>query len=206
MLLENIKKSITDISVKLSFTSCSYTVAQKLIMCDAFLKVAEERPEEILEYFSESTKRSNIQNKIFKKYLHLLESNFPIRFVKNGNRHIVQSLEDPDLNIFSGFQEFSAKVDKNGKIKNSSDNVYIGGRKSSIVKPYHIGKLLDAIDLSTGESILDMVDDYTFTWIKFKKVAPGTNVKVEHLAMPPHYQMGPMVYLNRIKSEVKKNL
>lgn len=206
MLLEKIKRSITDISVKLSFTSCNYTVNQKLIMCDAFLKVADDFPEEMSQYFSGSVKRNNIQNKIFKKYLQLLENSLPIRFVRGGKKYIAYTIDDPDLNIFVGIQDFTQVVDKNRKVKNSNGDLYIGGRKSSIVKPFHIGKLLDAIDLSTGESILHLVEDYTFTWVKFKEIDPGTNLKIEHLAMPPHYQMGPMVYLNRIKSEVKKNL
>jgi hypothetical protein len=50
------------------------------------------------------------------------------------------------------------------------------------------------------------VSDYTFSYIKIGNIVPGTKVKVIHLAIPPHYQMGPMVYLNRIKTEIKKAL
>lgn len=206
MQIQKIKKSISDISVKLSFTSCNYTVGQKMIMCDAFMETAEEFPEEMEQYLLEGARRYNLQNKIFKKYIDLVQRSFPMSFVKGGKRHTIKSLEDSDLNLFCGKQTFNEVVDKNGKIKNNTGEIYIGGRKSSIVKPYYIGKLINVVDSSTGMSILKSVEDYTFTWIKTKNIKPGTAVEVEHLAVPPHYQMGPMVYLNRIKTEIKKSL
>ena len=32
-----------------------------------------------------------------------------------------------------------------------------------------------------------------------KNVKPGTEVSVSHLRIPPHYQMGAMVYINRAR-------
>jgi hypothetical protein len=205
-MIQKIVKSIQDVAIKASFTSCNYTIKQKLIMCDSFLEIANQSPKEIEDYFLGSGGRTNIQNKIFKKYIQLLEKELPFTFSKGNKKFTVSSIDDENLNIFVNRQEFEQIVDKNNKIKNNTQEIYIGGRASSIVKPYFIGKLIDVIDLNKGTSIFSRVDDYTFTHVRTSGIAAGTKVKVIHLAVPPHYQMGPMVYLNRIKSEVKQFL
>ena len=206
MKINKIIQSINDISVSAGFVSCDYTVRQKTIMCESFLQIASEFPKEMENYFFEGSRKYNLQNKIFKRYISLLEKSLPITFRKGKQKIIVQSIEDKNLNIFSDTQEFYQFIDGNNKIKNNTQEIYIGGRKASYVKPYYIGKLLDVVDLSSGDSILSSVEDYTFTFIKTSGVPSGTKVKVIHLPVPPHYQMGPMVYLNRIKSEIKKTL
>ena len=81
---------------------------------------------------------------------------------------------------------------------------YIGGRKSNYVKPYFIGKVLNIIELNTGKILLENIEDYTFNFIKLKGVKDDTNVVVTHLGVPPHYQMGGMTYINRIKQDIVK--
>ncbi len=206
MNIEKIINCISSISIQSGFTSCDYTVRQKTIMCDAFIQTAQEFPKEMEEYLVNGSKRHNLQSKIFKKYIYLLEKSLPLSFKKGKEKFVINSIDDQNLNIFLDRQEFDQFVDKNFKIKNNTQQIYIGGRKASYVKPYYIGKLLEVFDLETGESLMDKVEDYTFTFIKIKDYSPGLKVRVTHLAVPPHYQMGPMVYLNRIKTEIKKNL
>jgi len=206
MLIYKIESALKEISISQSFTSCNYTVFHKNIMCDAFQKTLKEFPEEMVEYLSEGSRKHNIQNKVFKNYISLIERSLPIQFSKNGKKLLADDLEDPNLNIFLGMKEFSGRVGDNLKVKNNSDDIYIGGRKASIVKPFYIGKLIDVTSISNRRSILKHVEDYTFTWIKFNGVDPRTEVNVKYLAIPPHYQMGSMVYLNRIKAELKKKI
>lgn len=49
---------------------------------------------------------------------------------------------------------------------------------------------------------MDRVVDYSFSKIKVRDIDPGTEVIVTHLRIPPHYQMGGMVYINRIKDKI----
>jgi hypothetical protein len=52
------------------------------------------------------------------------------------------------------------------------------------------------------KSILNDVLEYSFSKIKLSKTPPNTKVQVIHLRVPPHYQMGGMVYLNRIRRKI----
>ncbi len=79
---------------------------------------------------------------------------------------------------------------------------YIGSRKGSIAKPYYIGKLLSITDNKNKKPIIDFVKEYSFSKIKLKDISPGLDVTVSHLRIPPHYQMGGMVYINRIRKKI----
>jgi hypothetical protein len=46
------------------------------------------------------------------------------------------------------------------------------------------------------------VTEYTFSKIKVQDIVPGTEVIVTHLRVPPHYQMGGMVYVNRVRKKI----
>lgn len=206
MQIKKLKQIIEDISVGLSFTSCNYTVKQKVLMCQAFNSMLDTHPKEMISYLVSGTRGPSLQNKIFKSYLTLLEQSLPLDFTKGKEKFVIKNIEDKNLNIFNGIEEFEQFVNSSSKIKNNTSNLYIGGRKATYVKPYYIGKLIDVINIENNDSLLTKVDDYTFSYIKVSGITPGTRVKVIHLAIPPHYQMGPMVYLNRIRKEIKNKL
>ena len=46
------------------------------------------------------------------------------------------------------------------------------------------------------------VKDYSFSKIRMQDISPGMEVIVTHLRVPPHYQMGGMVYINRIRKKI----
>jgi hypothetical protein len=93
-------------------------------------------------------------------------------------------------------------VNQNLEIKNNTQEFYIGNRKGAYAKPYYMGKLLSVINKDTKEPILNNVVEYSFNKIKLKNVPPGTKVIIKHLRVPPHYQMGGMVYVNRIRKKI----
>lgn len=202
--INKLKTLINSIIITNSYNSCDYTVRQKNLMCQSYLEILELFPEQMVNYCLKDIRGSHLQNKIFKKYIEILEKSLPLNFSKGKNKYVVSSLTDKDLNIFSDLDSFEQIVNNKNKIKNNSSKFYIGGRKASYVKPYYIGKLIDVIEIKTGKSLLSRVEDYTFSYIKVKNIKFGTEVKVIYLPVPPHYQMGPMVYLNRIKKELKK--
>ena len=206
MEIKELKQIIADVSVGLSFTSCNYTVKQKMLMCQAISMAVDIYPIEMVKYLEAGTRGPGLQNKIFRYYIQLLESALPLEFKKGNNRCVIDDIDDPELNVFSGKEEFEQIINNQFKIKNNTSNMYIGGRKSSYVKPYYIGKLVDLIDIDTGTSLLPYVDDYTFSYIKVSGIKPGTKVKVTHLSVPPHYQMGPMNIMNRIIRQIKNSI
>lgn len=203
---KKLSETIDNISIQLGFISCDYTVKQKVLMCQAFKSILDSFPSEMSSYLTMGKRGASIQNKIFKEYIKLLEHSLPLIFTKCGKKYIINDLLDKNLNVFSSKEEFEQTVNEKLKIKNNTKKMYIGGRKASYVAPYYIGKLIDVIDIDSGTSLLSKVDDYTFSYIKMSGVKPGTKVKVIHLGVPPHYQMGAMSYLNRIKTQIKKSL
>jgi hypothetical protein len=63
--------------------------------------------------------------------------------------------------------------------------------------------LINVIDKSNNTSMMDMVDNYSFVQIKMKEsIEIGTHVRVKHFRIIPHYEMGGLVYLQRIRKKI----
>jgi hypothetical protein len=92
-------------------------------------------------------------------------------------------------------------VNDNFEIPNLTKEIYVGGRSGYYCQPYYMGKLVEVNNALTGESLLGNVREYSCIKIYMDplKVTPGTKVQVKHLRIPPHYQMGGFVYVNRLK-------
>jgi hypothetical protein len=143
-----------------------------------------------------------MQHKIFQEFVKLLEESLPFSFKKNGKMYEVKTLTDENLCIFDGVSEFTASVDERREIPNETQELYVGGRKGSYCRSFYIGKVLDIIDIDSQKSILDQMKEYTFFKIAMSDaINPGQKVMVKHLRIP-HYQMGGMVYLNRIRRNI----
>jgi hypothetical protein len=109
---------------------------------------------------------------------------------------------DANLGIFDEISIFDGIVNDKLVIKNETKDFYIGGRKSTYAKPYYIGKLLNIIERGSKKTLLSNVKEYTFSKIYMQDIRPGTLVTVTHLRVPPHYQMGGMTYVNRIRKKI----
>lgn len=186
----------------LYYTSSEATRTQHLAMYEAFKNMVDTHPEEMISYLCYLNRGEGLQHKIFQEFISILEKNLPFGFKKNGKMFKISSLLDEKLSLFDGISNFSGVVSDKRDIKNQTEEYYIGGRSGAYSKPYYIGKLLEVINKSTGTSILSDVKEYSFSKIKFKTTSPGTQVMVTHLRVPPHYQMGGMVYLNRIRRKI----
>jgi len=130
----------------------------------------------------------------------------PFVFTKNNKFHYIASLLDHQLGLFDGISVFDSCITNKHLIKNETQEFYVGGRKAYYTGRYYIGKLLDVVNMSNGLSIMDYVQEYSFGKIYMHDAVPLTQVRVSHLRIPPHYQMGGMVYLNRIRKEIVKAL
>ena len=199
----NLLRSIIDTQYNsVPYNSADFTAKHKMLCYKAFNNILDAYPLEMVNYLLNSSRSGGFQHKIFQEYIRLLEASLPFFFKKNNKLHKVVSLLDENLNIFEGVSIFNAMITDKNTIKNGTTEFYIGGRKAKIVKPYYIGKILNIIDNKTKKSLLNNIKEYSFSLIKIDNIPPGTEVTVSHLRVPPHYQMGGMVYVNRIRKKI----
>jgi hypothetical protein len=204
-ILFDIKTKILLQTIKEQINLCYYkpqinNIKHKLFALQSIQKVLLQEPDRMSKYLLENSRSGGFQHKIFQTYINLWENNLPMILMKNSNYINVKDITDSVLNLFEGVSFFEGVVLENLTIKNNTKEFYVGGRKSTIAAPYYIGKLLN---ISDGKnSLLKNVIEYSFSKIQLQGVVPGTIVKVSHLRIPPHYQMGGMSYLNRARKIV----
>ena len=203
--MDNQVKLLTEViatqSNSLPYSSSSLTTKHKLLCYQAFNNLLQQSPQKMVDYLLHGSRSGGFQHKVFQEYIRLLEASLPLMFQKGKQLYQVASLLDNNLSLFTGVSSFEMMVPVNGVIKNGTTEMYIGGRKSSIVRPYYIGKLLDVVDMCTKQSLMSRVQEYSFSVIK-TDILSGTQVVVSHLRTPPHYQMGGMVYVNRVRAKI----
>jgi hypothetical protein len=184
----------------LHYKSNASTLINKLCMYQAFKNIINKYPEEMISYLVFLNRTVRIQHKIFQEFVRLLEEKIPFSFKMNGKFYEVVSLLDENLCIFSGESEFKSVINDVYEIPNETEELYVGGRKGTYCRPYYIGKLLDVVDIEQSKSIMENVKEYSFFKITMNEnVKSGTNVLVKHLRICSHYQMGALVYLQRIR-------
>jgi hypothetical protein len=184
------------------YSSSEFTAKHKMFCYQAFDNLLKKHPLEMVEYLLNSSRSGGFQHKVFQEYIRLLEESLPLIFKKNKKMYKVESLLDENLSLFDGISYFNGMVMDNGIIKNGTKEFYIGGRKAQVTKPYYIGKLLSIMEDKSKKSLMNHVVEYSFSLIKTRDIVPGTLVSVAHLRIPPHYQMGGMVYVNRTRKKI----
>lgn len=184
------------------YSSSEFTIKHKICCYQAFSNLLERQPLEMMSYLLDNSRTGGFQQKIFQEYISLLEKSLPYSFKKNNKIYKVESLLDEQLSLFDGISVFNAIVSDKLEVKNNTKEFYIGGRKASYTKPFYIGKLLSIYNVSNNENLMNNVEEYGFSKIKLSDIVPGTEVIVTHLRVPPHYQMGGMVYVNRLRKKI----
>ncbi len=197
-----IKEAIESESNKIPYTSSDFTIIHKTLTCEAFNNILDRYPNEMIGYLMYGTRSGGFQHKIFQEYIRLLEKALPFSFRKNKKIYKIESLLDEQLCLFDGISEFDGVVSPKLEIKNGTKEIYIGGRNASYVKPFYFGKLLELYNKETKENLLDNVVEYSFSKIKMCDVLPGIIVCVSHLRIPPHYQMGGMNNINKLRERI----
>lgn len=201
--VDAIKEIIETQSNNTAYSSSDFTVRHKQCVYQAFQNLLQRHPEDMVDYVLNNTEsHMGFQHKIFQEYISLLENSLPFIVFKNRKPIKIDSLLDENLCLFDGISVFDGIVNDKLSIKNETKEFYIGGRKAAYAKPYYIGKLLNIIRRDTKESLTHLVKEYSFSRIRMRDVKPGTLVTVTHLRVPPHYQMGGMVYVNRIRKKI----
>jgi len=201
--IKSIKEIIETQSNNAAYSSSSATVKHKQCVYQAFSNLLDRFPEEMVAYILNSTNNHmGFQHKIFQEYVSLMEASLPFVVFKNKKPIKIDNIMDANLGIFDDISIFEGIVNDKLIIKNETKELYIGNRKSVYTKPYYIGKLLNVIERDTKKPLLSNVKEYSFSKIHMSDVKPGTLVTVTHLRVPPHYQMGGMTYVNRIRKKI----
>lgn len=201
--IDSLKEIIETQSNNVPYSSSDATIRHKQLVYQAFSNLLKEYPVEMAGYLlNSSDTRMGFQHKIFQEYINLLEGSFPFVITKNKKHYKIDNLLDNNLCLFDGISIFDSLVTERLSIKNETKEFYIGGRKSAYAKPFYIGKLLNIIDRDTKAPLIHLVKDYSFSKIRLHDIVPGTAVTVTHLRVPPHYQMGGMVYVNRVRKKI----
>lgn len=198
----NLKEIIKDQQNMLSYNSLNFTIKLKQIAYQSILNILERDSEKMISYLLHNSRTGGFQHKLFQEYISILEKSLPFTCKKYDKIYSITSLLDSNLNIFDGISHFEEFVSSKLEVSNSTKEFYIGGRKATYTNPFYIGKLLDIFSLENGKSLIDNVEEYSFFKIKLKNVIPGTRVKVSHLRIPPHYQMGAMNYINKARQNI----
>lgn len=202
ILREIINEEISTVA----FSSNNSTVIHKISIGQAFLNLTNSMPTEMTNYLVHGKKNSSLQSKLFQEYIRILENKLPFTFKKKKGIVRVDSLLSDELSLFDGISLFETVLTSKKEAKNETSEFYVGGRSGFHSKPYYIGKLLDVIDVVSKKSLMFDVKEYSFLKVLFKDTKPGTKVQISHLRVPPHYQMGGMAHLNRMRSRIVKNI
>lgn len=205
--IQSIQSPIQNILDKIQedviYGSHSSTIPLKTAAIEAFQYISITQPKQFLEYLTEST-RYGFQHKLFQAFTDALEKKLPYVIFKKKKPIHIDNLLHEQLSIFSKISSFDGVVNDDLIVTNNTSDYYTSNKSSKTTQLF-IGKLL-SIDDTAGNSLINNVVDYSFHMIKLKNVQPLTNVVVSHLAIPPHYQMGGMVYLNRLRQEIAEIL
>jgi hypothetical protein len=184
------------------FKSKGATGVHKVCVYEAFLNLLEESPDVIHDYLVFGKRDVNLQAKLFQKYISFLEAKIPFKYIVRKKLLLIDSLLSENLCLFDGISVFEGVVSDKKEIKNGTKEFYVGGRAGFHAKPFYMGKILKIINMETQENILSDIESHSFLRIHMKTTLPGTRVKVSHLRVPPHYQMGGMSYINRIRQDL----
>jgi hypothetical protein len=185
------------------YASIEATIKHKQFIYQAFSNLLDQYPSEMSSYLlGTSGQHNGFQHKVFQEYIRLLEDSFPFIISKHKKPIKIESLLDSSLCLFDGISIFESTITDKLTIKNETKEFYIGGRKASYTKPYYIGKLLNVMDKQTQTSLMSSVVEYSFSKIQMRDIEPETKVVISHLRVPPHYGMGGLAPINRIRKKI----
>lgn len=201
--LSILKNIINDLKIKFEFNCHSYSKKLKILCLEMFEQEINQNPEKIFNYLIAGGYGS-FQHDLLFSYFKIIEENLPISYIKNKENIIINNIYDPRLNFFSNISKFSARLNSNLELKNNSPEIYVGGVKATVIKNHFIGKLISV--KTDGKDIMNLITKKSFHNIYFKDLKPGINVDIEHLSILPHYGIGALGIINKIKNQIKLQL
>jgi len=160
-----------------------------------FFSLVESDPILMVSYLAHRRLPSgvSIQARVFQRFVDIVSSSLPIPLWGDGERTTLE-----DSGIFAGRSEFVARA-HDGFIPNLTQERYTTGTGNDLGRCF-IGHLLGVENQETGENMMPRVKEYTFArvWGDF----PDGPMRVSHLRLFPHYELGPLVALQRARRRI----
>lgn len=179
------------------------TKVQKTLFYRAFWDLTEKYPEEMVSYLvhNKTSFDFGLQAKIFQIFLFHLENFLPYSFVSSTGKTEICSLFDSRLGLFDGESNFTAIVQSDYSIPNLTSEHYFSQNLKDY-GPYFLGKIVE-LKNEAGQDLLPEMQGNSFVKIELtKKVLPGTKVFVRHYRLVPHYTMGILIHLQKIRKHL----
>jgi hypothetical protein len=156
----------------------------------------------MMAYLMDSlNERPDIQSSIFQEFCDILENMLPFNIISYGfgpKPIEIFSLSDQALNVFQGESNFLSITNDNGIIKNNTKDIYKSGNVN--YGPCFIGRLI-SVTGTNGEDYNGNIMRYSFSRI-ITNLSPGIEVKVKHLMIPSHYEVGSMILLQKVREKL----
>jgi len=180
----------------------------KHIMYDAIYDMMEKHPKNTFNYIVRKISNNDLplQAMIFQEFAKRMLELFPIMVLSKGKEVAITDPTDSRVNLFMGYTKFTGTVDEALVLRKPT----ILSRFKSTCKyscstcqnPYicsFIGYITKIID-ENGNDLMDCIDNYGFTNIKFKRgeSEPGEVVTVNYYSIPSHYSVKSMAHMQRI--------
>ncbi len=203
--LDVLNQVIDDQIAKIKRNETEEHAILKLLMYQAYKNLVQRQPDDMIHYLVHMRHTGDlpIQSVIFQEYIKLIENNLPFKIAKGKRTFEIESLLDPNLNLFLGTSKYTATVRSDHAVINNTIETYTGGRKLKFFGPCFIGLLVDVVHRGSGQSLRDNVKSYSFVQIKMDDTVPeGTPVEVTHFRIASHYEMGGLVHLQRIRRKI----
>lgn len=176
------------------------TSIQKSLMYQAYLNMLMKFPEEMISYLAHLKQCAAdfpIQSTIFQEYVKLIKNKIPFEIKRGKDDIFICSLTDPNLKLFDEISIFEASVRNNFTIPNNTKETYLDYGSN------FIGMIIDLKDKSTNVSIKNKIESYSFSEIKVSEdILPGTIIECTHYNLKSHYELGPLVSLQRTRKKI----
>jgi len=173
---------------------------KKLLMFKAYRSMVDRQPDDMIAYLVHQSYAGTIpiQSQIFQAYVRIVDNAIPFEIMPGRETFEVYSLQDENLDVFHGLSKYEAVVDDEGSVPNNTQEKHNGNR-------CFIGMVCDVVD-DHGNSLVSKIDHYTFSYIRLAGVPAGTKVRVTHLRLPAHYEMGGLVQLQRVRKAIVERI
>lgn len=182
----------------------------KATMYDAFLKVLDKFPEDMINYLTYGGQNSDmpIQALIYQEFANDMLQKLPFKYFQGNDLVYIDQPTDPRFHLFTGIKEFANFIDSSSVLRKRNGYSYDGDNKTIDNNESFIGKIISATTID-GKDVSQYIDFYNFTYIRFKYdeiTKPGTDVLIKYYSLAPNYTIGSMTHLQRIKKKISDSI
>ena len=188
----------------------------KNVMYQAIYSTLEKEPLYTFNYIVRKLTNNSLplQSLIFQDFSEKMMSLLPVTFLAGTKNITVTEPTDSRLNLFTGHLQFIGTVDEALVLKKEtmlSKFKQTCKYSCDTCKSPHVCSFIGYVTKivnEDGKNLMDSIDNYGFTSIKFKdnkKVNIGDVVTVNYFSIPAHYSVKSMAHMQRIIKRIQQS-